>query len=65
MSGSKHFAADTVQRQVSKLKTRYNKFETNLTDRRNIVKSSVKLHGTMDQVWHTLMHTHTHTHTHM
>lgn len=50
MSGAKHFAADTVQRQVSKLKTRYNKFETNLTERKNIVMGSIQLHTNMDQV---------------
>ena len=53
MSGAKHFAADTVQRQVSKLKTRYNKFETNLTERKKIVMGSVQLHNNMDEVWHT------------
>lgn len=50
MSGAKHFAADTVQRQVSKLKARYNKFETNLTERKKIVMGSVQLHNNMDEV---------------
>ena len=50
MAGGNHFAADTVQRQVSKLKTRYSKFESNLSERRNIVLASVKLHEIMDQV---------------
>ena len=48
-SGDQHFAADTMQRQVSKLSAKFSRFENKMAARRNIVESSLRLHTSLRQ----------------
>lgn len=48
-SGEQHFASDTMQRQVSKLSAKFNRFEGKMASRRNIIESSLRLHTSLRQ----------------
>ncbi|CAI8027448.1 Kalirin, partial [Geodia barretti] len=43
-AGKSHFAADTLQRQVAKLSTKFSRFENHLGERRRIVVGSLRFH---------------------
>ena len=49
-TGANHFAADTLQRQVSRLSNRFSKFESLLDERRRVVDGSVRLHNCVHEV---------------
>ena len=49
-TGTNHFAAESLQRQVSKLSSKFSKFETLLAERRSIVHGSVRLHSSTHEV---------------
>ena len=49
-TGANHFAADTLQRQVSRLSSRFSKFEALLDERRRVVDGSVRLHNCVHEV---------------
>ena len=49
-TGANHFAADTLQRQVSRLSSRFSKFESLLDERRRVVDGSVRLHNCVHEV---------------
>lgn len=49
-TGANHFAADTLQRQVSRLSSRFSKFEALLDERRRVVNGSVRLHNCVHEV---------------
>ena len=49
-AGKNHFAADTLQRQVAKLSTKFSRFETHLAERRRIVVGSLRFHTSHTEV---------------
>ena len=51
-AGANHFAADSLQRQVSKLSARFSKFESYLGERSSIIHGSVRLHTCNTEWWH-------------
>lgn len=48
-SGDQHFAAETMQRQVSKLSSKFSRFEAKMSARRNIIEGSLRLHTSLRQ----------------
>ena len=48
-SGEQHFAADSMQRQVSKVSAKFAKFETKMAARRKIIEGSLRLHTSLRQ----------------
>ena len=49
-AGSNHFAADTLQRQVAKISSKFSRFETHLAERRRIVVGSLRFHSSYTEV---------------
>ena len=49
-AGKSHFAADTLQRQVAKLSTKFSRFENHLGERRRIVVGSLRFHTSYKEV---------------
>ena len=48
-SGEQHYAAEGMQKQVSKLSAKFSKFETKMAARRSIIESSMQLHTSLRQ----------------
>lgn len=48
-SGDQHFAADNMQKQVTKLSAKFSKFEARMSSRRVIVDTSLRLHTSRRQ----------------
>lgn len=49
-TGAHHFAANSLQRQVAKLNSRFSKFESHLNERRKVVDGSMRLHTSVHEV---------------
>ena len=48
-SGEQHYAADNIQKQVSKLSAKFTRFENKMAARRRILESSLQLHTSLGQ----------------
>ena len=48
-SGDQHYAATTMQRQVTKLSAKFSRFETKMAARRNIIECSLRMHTSLRQ----------------
>ena len=49
-AGKNHFAADSLQRQVAKLSSKFSRFENHLGERRRIVVGSLRFHTSYKEV---------------
>ena len=48
-SGERHFAAESMQKVVSKLSSKFTKFESKMSARRDIIETSMRLHTSLSQ----------------
>ena len=48
-SGEQHFAAESMQKQVSKVSAKFSKFESRMSARRSIIEGSLRLHTSLRQ----------------
>ncbi len=48
-SGEQHFAADSMQKHVSKVSAKFSKFESRMAARRRIIEGSLRLHTSLRQ----------------